>query len=295
MTYSIIARDPDTGCFGVAVQSHWFAVGTVVPWARAGVGAVATQAHARAEYGPELLDLLATGASAPDALAELIARDDAAAVRQVAVVDAQGRAAVHTGGDCIAEASHQIGEGDGVAAQANIMRTPGVPAAMLDAYRQQLRAKAPMGARLIAALAAAERAGGDLRGSQSAALLVVGQEGDDIDLRVDDHPDPVTELARLDGLQLAYTHLERGDEAVAAGDTETAARAYASAREHAPTQPEVAFWSALAPAMMGDVEASITALADLPDPDGRWAELLRRLADAKIVDRDLLARLLPPA
>ena len=295
MTYSIVARDPDTGCFGVAVQSHWFAVGTVVPWARAGVGAVATQAHARAEYGPELLDLLANGATAPEALAELISRDEAAAVRQVAVVDAQGRAAVHTGGGCIAEAGHQVDEGDGVAAQANIMRQPGVPAAMLDAYRQQRGADAPMAARLIAALVAAERAGGDLRGSQSAALLVVGREGDDVDLRVDDHPDPVAELARLSGLQLAYTQLEQGDHAVATGDAEAAARAYAAAREHAPTHPEVAFWSALAPAMTGDVETSTLALADLPDPDGRWGELLRRLADVGIVDRDLLARLLPRA
>lgn len=295
MTYSIIARDPDAGCFGVAVQSHWFAVGTVVPWARAGVGAVATQAHARAEYGPDLLDLLANGATAPEALAELISRDEAAAVRQVAVVDAQGRAAVHTGGDCIAEASHQIDDDNGVAAQANIMRQPGVPAAMLDAYRQARSAGEPMAARLIAALAAAERAGGDLRGRQSAALLVVGQDGDDIDLRVDDHPDPVAELARLHGLQLAYTQLEQGDQAVAAGDNQAAARAYAAAREHAPTQPEVAFWAALAPAMMGDVAGSALALADLPDPDGRWAELLRRLADAGIIDPDAVARLIPQA
>lgn len=293
MTYSIVAHDADTGSFGVAVQSHWFAVGTVVPWARAGVGAVATQAHARAEYGPELLGMLAAGASAPDALRDAVAGDDAAEVRQVAVVDAAGRVAVHTGSGCIAEAGHEVDEDNHVAAQANIMRGPGVPAAMLDAYRQRHAEHAPLGARLVAALAAAERAGGDLRGRQSAALLIVGSEGVDVDLRVDDHPDPVAELARLLQLQRAYAELEHGDEAVAAGDDQAAARAYAAALEHAPEHPEVAFWAALAPAMLGDVDASTRALGDLPDGDGRWAELLRRLGDAGLIDRDQLAHLLP--
>lgn len=294
MTYSIVARDAASGSFGVAVQSHWFAVGTVVPWARAGVGAVATQAHARAEYGPELLGVLAGDVSAPDALRDALAGDEAASVRQVAVVDAGGRVAVHTGSGCIAEAGHAVDEERAVAAQANIMRSPGVPAAMLDAYREQQAANAPLGWRLVAALAAAERAGGDLRGRQSTALLVVGSEGVDVDLRVDDHPDPVGELARLLRLQRAYAELEHGDEAVAAGDAQAAARAYAAAREHAPDHPEVAFWAALAPAMTGDLDSSARALRDLSDPDGRWCELLRRLADAGILDRDQLARLLPP-
>lgn len=142
------------------------------------------------------------------------------------------------------------------------MREPGVPAAMLEAYREQQAAGEPLSQRLVAALAAAERAGGDLRGRQSAALLVVGQV--DIDLRVDDHPDPVTELARLVQLQRAYVELTHGDEAVAAGNAQTAAAAYAAAREHAPDHPEVALWAALAPAMSGDVEASSLALSNSP-------------------------------
>lgn len=291
MTYSIVARDAATGSFGVAVQSHWFAVGTVVPWARAGVGAVATQANARAEYGPELLDLLASGSSAPDALRDALAADDASPMRQVAVVDSRGRVAAHTGSECIAEAGHELDAELGVSAQANIMREPGVPAAMLSAYREQHAAGASLAARLVAALAAAERAGGDLRGRQSAALLVVGG-AHDVDLRVDDHPDPVAELTRLTELHGAYAEMDLGDEAIAIGDADGAARAYSAARALAPDHPEVAFWAAISPAMTGDVSAASRALDALPDPDGRWHELLRRLADSGVVEPGAVATLL---
>jgi uncharacterized Ntn-hydrolase superfamily protein len=198
VTYSIVARDPATGELGVAVESHFFAVGPVVPWLRPGVGAVATQAMAELSYGPLALDLLEAGRSPSRALEILTEADPGAATRQVAVVDAAGAVAVHTGECCIAEAGHRLGEGWAV--QANMMTSPGVPDAMAEAF---LAAGGPLADRMLAALDAAEAAGGDIRGRQSAALVVVrGDAGspawDNVcDVRVDDHPEPLVELRRL--------------------------------------------------------------------------------------------------
>src|SRR5947209_12929118 len=171
MTCSIVAHDPESGQLGVGVQSHWFSVGPIVPWARPGVGAVATQANAEVSYGPRALDLLAGGKSASEALAELLAGDPAAASRQVAVMDAHGQGVVHTGSECMAFAGHVVA--DGVCCQANIMVSERIWPAMLEAFRG---AAGPLAGRLLAALDAGELAGGDLRGRQSAALLVVGAE-----------------------------------------------------------------------------------------------------------------------
>ena len=198
LTYSIVARDPGTGELGVAVQSHWFGVGSIVPWARPGVGAVATQANAEAAYGPRALALIEAGAGAEQALTRLLAEDPGAAGRQVAVLDAAGAVAVHTGDGCIPFAGHVTGEG--VSCQANIMVTEAVWPAMLDAFES---ASGALTLRLLAALDAAEAVGGDLRGRQSAAILVVPAEGESwetvVSLRVEDDPEPLAELRRLVG------------------------------------------------------------------------------------------------
>ena len=190
MTYSIVARDPDTGELGVAVQSHWFSVGSIVTWARPGIGAVATQANAEVSYGPRALSLLAQGVAAPDALERLVAVDPGGHSRQVAVVDTAGRVGVHTGPSCIAYAGHVTG--DGVSCQANIMVSERVWPAMLAAFTA---ASGSLTERLLSALEAAEREGGDLRGRQSAAILVVPAEGEPwrtrVAVRVEDHPEPL--------------------------------------------------------------------------------------------------------
>ncbi len=214
-TFSIVARDARTGALGVAVASKFLAVGAVVPWARAGIGAVATQAHANVRYGPEGLRLLEGGRGAEEALAALIAADGEAAVRQCGIVDARGRAAAHTGAECMDWAGHEVGEG--FACQGNILTGREVVAAMAEAYR---RADGePFPSRLVLALAAGEASGGDRRGRQSAALLIVREGGgygggNDrwLDLRVDDHGDPVAELARLLDLHRLYFPHEDGEE-----------------------------------------------------------------------------------
>ena len=206
MTFSIVARDAATGDLAVAVQSKFLAVGAVVPWARAGVGAIATQAFANVGYGPGGLALLGGGASAADALARLVADDDLAAERQVGIVDARGRSASHTGGRCFAWAGGRTGPG--FAAQGNILAGAAVVDGLADTF---LAGGLPFPELLVACLAAADAAGGDRRGRESAALLVVREGGgygggNDrwIDLRVDHHDDPIGELGRLLSLQHLY-------------------------------------------------------------------------------------------
>ncbi len=217
-TYSIVARDPDTGQLGVAVQSHYFSVGSVVTWAEAGVGAVATQSLSDPAYGKLGLDLMRAGKSAPDTLAGLVASDSMQAVRQVAMVDALGRVAAHTGSTAIPEAGHIVG--DGFSVQANMMLKNSVWPAMAEAYRT---AKGALVDRLLAALDAAEAEGGDIRGRQSAAILIVevkstGRPWVDttFDLRVDDAPEPLVEIRRLVGVRRAYIHMRLGKRSGAA-------------------------------------------------------------------------------
>ena len=213
MTYSIVARDPSTGELGVAVQSHWFAVGPIVPWAQPGVGAVATQANAEVAYGPRALELLKQGLDARSALARLLDEDPGSTGRQVAVVDAHGNVASHTGENCIPFAGHIAA--DGVSCQANIMVSERIWPAMLDAYRT---ASGPLSDRLLAALDAAEAEGGDARGRQSAAIRVVPAQGNPWDtvvsLHVEDHPDPLVELRRLVRLHNAYALANQADQCV---------------------------------------------------------------------------------
>jgi uncharacterized Ntn-hydrolase superfamily protein len=280
MTYSIIARDPTTGELGVAVQSHWFGVGPIVPWARPGVGAVATQANVEVAYGPRALELLAQGLDAPAALARLVAEDELSASRQVAVVDAFGRVAAHTGEACMPFAGDV--QGDGVSCQANIMASAGVWPAMLDAFTS---AGGALTHRLLAALHAAEAAGGDLRGRQSAAILVVPASGEPWDtvtcVRVEDHPDPLDELARLVRLGEAYRVAGAGDERAAAGRHDEAAALYLRASELAPESDELRFWAGLGAAQVGDMDAALAHVRAAIEVHGGWLELLRRLpADA---------------
>ena len=280
-TYSIVGRDPESGEIGVAVQSHWFSVGPIVPWARAGVGAVATQANAEVAYGPRALALLTGGADAADALATLLGEDPQRESRQVAVVDAAGRVAAHTGSECMAQAGDC--QGEAVSCQANIMASATVWPAMLAAYRD---APGPLTGRLLAALDAAEAEGGDLRGRQSAAILVVPASGTEwdtvISLRVEDHPDPLGELRRLVRLHDAYTEAGHGDERLGAGDHAEAARRYLRACELAPESDELRFWAAIGAATMGDMDAAVAHARAAIAVHGDWLELLHRLTPESV-------------
>lgn len=295
MTYSIVARDPVSGELGVAVQSHWFSVGALCPWAEAGVGAVATQASVEVSYGPLALELLRAGRTAAEALTALTTVDAEEDRRQVAVVDAQGGVAVHTGRRCIPEAGHRTG--DGVTVQANMMRNATVPDAMLAAYDGA--AHVPLPERLLLALEAAEGEGGDVRGRQSAALVVVrgtssGRPWEDrtVDLRVEDHAEPLGELGRLLSLERAYTRMQRADDALVRGDTAAASDGYLAARSAGLT--EAAFWHAVVLAEAGDVEGARGALAEATAEHDGWAVLLSRLPAVGLLSEDAAAALLPP-
>lgn len=301
-TYSIVAVDPSTGLMGVAVQSHAFSVGSLVPWGRAGVGVVATQSVVNVDYGPEGLNLLAAGIGPAETIDRLIGDDDGAALRQVAVLAPSGEGATHTGGRCIAAAGHVRGEG--FSCQANMMDRPGVPEAMARAWRE---GAGELAQRLVAVLRAAEHAGGDIRGMQSAALLIVSTEPTDsiecgrpVDLRVEDHPAPLDELDRLLGLQAAYRRSDAGDELAAAGEHDAAHQAYAEAQELAPDREELRFWQGISCAAGGsgrDIEKFRAMLRELgPLPGGRWWRLAVRLPPTGLfpMDSELWNRLLAP-
>lgn len=278
-TYSIVAHDPVTGELGVAVQSHWFSVGPIVPWARPGVGAVATQANVEVSYGPRLLDLLAQGLDAPAALAHALAEDPGAHGRQVAVVDANGGVAAHTGEEAMPFAGHVTASG--VSCQANIMENATVWGAMLAAFEE---GEGRLVDRLLAALDAAEAAGGDIRGRQSAAMLVVPANGESwestVSLRVEDNAEPLVELRRLLVLHDAYVLAGRADAMVNAHDYAEATRLYQRAAELAPSALELRFWAGLGKAYAGDLEAGVTEVRDVIDAVPGWGTLLGRLPDS---------------
>ena len=290
-TYSIVARDPETGEMGVAVQSHWFSVGAVVPWAEAGVGAVATQSFVEASYGPLGLELMKRGRSAQQALDALISTDPNADVRQVAMVDARGNVAAYTGAHCISAAGHRTGAQFSV--QANLMEKETVWPAMAAAYEA---AGGDLAERLLCALEAAEAEGGDIRGRQSAAIIVVAAESTGrpwqdrrFDLRVEDHPLPVAELRRLVGLQRAYRKLNEGDEMWTAGRIDEAMAAYQAAAAAAPdaaTNGEAAFWIGVTLANGDDPDPAIPFLKRAFVQDPRWATLVERLPAAKLLPAD---------
>jgi uncharacterized Ntn-hydrolase superfamily protein len=287
-TYSIVARDPVTGDFGVAVQSHWFQVGPSVPWAEAGVGAVATQSFVKVDYGPKGLELMRQGKSAQEALDQLLAQDPQKDVRQVAMVDSQGRAAAWTGPKCIQAAGNQVGSGYSV--QANLMDKPTVWPAMAKAFEA---AKGDLADRLLAALEAAEAEGGDIRGRQSAALIVVkarstGEPWNDrlVDLRVDDNPAPLVELRRLLGLHRAYQEMNLGDEAVAKDDIAAAVEHYTKATKMAPEIAELPFWQAVSLFVAGQEDKALPLFKDVFAREPRWARLVPRLPAAGLLPDD---------
>jgi uncharacterized Ntn-hydrolase superfamily protein len=293
-TFSIVARDPATGDFGVAVQSHWFQVGTVVPWAESGVGAVATQSFAKIDYGPKGLELMRQGKSAKEALDQLVAQDPEKDVRQVAMVDAQGRVAVWTGPRCIIAAGHQTGiggiGGSGYSVQANLMDKATVWPAMAKAFES---AKGDLADRMLAALEAAQAEGGDIRGSQSAALIVVkgkssGEPWNDrlVDLRVDDNPQPLAELRRLLELHRAYEEMNRGDEAVAKSDFQAALGHYTKATGLAPGIVELPFWQAVTLFVAGQEDKALALFKDVFAKEPRWARLVPRLPASGLLPED---------
>jgi uncharacterized Ntn-hydrolase superfamily protein len=297
-TFSIVARDPATGELGVAVQSHWFSVGPVVPWIEAGVGAIATQSFVDPSYGKLGLDLMRAGKSAPDALKALIAGDPASDVRQVAMIDAQGRVAAHTGAKDIQAAGHHVGMNYSV--QANLMLNDSIWPAMSRAFEAS---KGALADRMLAALDAAQAAGGDIRGRQSAALIVVsgkptGKAWIDriFDLRVDDNPEPLKELRRLVVLQRAYNHMNAGDLAVERKDNQGALREYSAAAALAPGNVEMVYWHAVALVNMGRVDESLPLFRQVFKAEKNWVTLTPRLAiagllpkDQKVIDRILNA------
>jgi uncharacterized Ntn-hydrolase superfamily protein len=275
-TYSIVAHDPQTGECGVAVQSHWFSVGSVVTWARAGVGAVATQSLADPAYGPRLLDALAAGEEPQAALQRLVAADEQGRFRQVACVRSDGVIAVHTGDGCIAFAGHQTGEG--FSAQANMMAGERVWGAMAEAFEAS---EGPLRRRLMQALDAAEGAGGDARGRQSAALLVVpakGETWDRFELRVEDHPEPLEELRRLITVREAYDLAEQADEAMGEGRHADAAGFGAQALDLAPDNHELLFWAGLGMAQSGDIDQGTEMVRRAIELQPGWGELIGRLS-----------------
>ena len=273
-TYSIVARDPESGELGAAVQSHWFAVGSLCTWARPGIGAVATQSVVEPGHGPAALDRMERGEAAAQALAGVLAADPLAAVRQVGAIGAQGEPAVHTGARCIPEAGHHTGPH--WSCQANMMARSTVPAAMSAAFAA---ATGDLAERLMSALEGAEPEGGDVRGRQSAALLVVPAAGEAwqfrADLRVDDHADPVGELRRLLRLQRAYELAGEADELVAQGRHAEAAPRYEQAARLAPDNDELLFWAGLA----AGPRDGLLLVREAIERNPRWATLLERLTD----------------
>lgn len=279
MTYSIVAYDPETKQFGVGVQTHQPAVGSVVPWVRAGVGAVATQSLTNIAFGPMGIELMAQGFSAEAALKALIAGDERPQVRQVALVDKEGKVAVHSGSGCIPYFGHRTGQHYSV--QANMMTRDTVPAAMAAAFEAS---HGHLAQRMMAAMEAAEAEGGDIRGSQSAAMVIYGSEDKPhwanrvLDLRVDEHTDPIRELRRIVNMRLADLHSDKGEELAKAKDLPGMQAKFAEARQMTGDPTEMTFWQAL---VLADnhslVEEARALLTPLFKSEPQWEELLRRL------------------
>ena len=280
-TFSIVAYDSATGELGVGVQSHWFSVGSDVSWAEAGVGAVATQSFIEPRYGARGLALMESGKSPKEALEALLSEDPDREVRQVAFVDKAGRVAVHTGKMCIPAAGHRTGEGFSV--QGNLLESSQVWEDMAEAFEGT---KGPLAGRILAALEAGQKAGGDLRGRQSAALLVTRPRSQDepwlnktVDLRVEDHSEPIRELARLYDLRRAYDLANEGDGYLAGGQFEKAYEAYNAALEIVPENDELLFWRG---AMLHQAGRESEALADIKravEMNPRWLKLLGRIQE----------------
>ncbi|MGO4912947.1 DUF1028 domain-containing protein [Leeuwenhoekiella sp. W20_SRS_FM14] len=279
-TFSIVARDAKTGEMAVAVQSHWFSVGSLVSWGKSGVGVVATQSFVNPAYGPKGLKLMQDGLSAEKALEQLIAEDEGKAYRQVAFLDVNGTASAYTGAKCVIYAD-QI-TGDNFSVQANMMLTDKTVPAMEKAFKEN--ETLPLAERMVAVLKAAEQAGGDIRGKQSAAIIVVGPdlvenawEEYKINLRVDDHENPIEELDRLLKVARAYEYMNNGDLAVEAGDMPEALKQYGTAETMFPDNLEMKFWKAVAMANDGQLEESKPIFKGIFEQNENWREMIGRL------------------
>jgi uncharacterized Ntn-hydrolase superfamily protein len=301
-TFSIVARDSATGDIGVAVQSHYFAVGPIVPWAEPGVGAVATQSLVEVAYGPRGLELMRNGKDARQALDELLKQDDSRDVRQVAMIDTRGNVATFTGDRCIPEAGQQTGAQYSV--QANLMSNADVWPAMARAYE---RTGGDLATRLLAALDAGQRAGGDIRGQQSAAIVIVKGERSlkpwedrEMDLRVEDHPQPIQELRRLVTLWRAYRHEDQGDAYIADNKVDQALEEYAEAARLAPQNMELQFWQAVTLWKLGREKEATPIFRKVFKRDRRWVHLVPRLVPPGLLNDDpkgikQIQTLAPPA
>ncbi|MHA1472720.1 MAG: DUF1028 domain-containing protein [Promethearchaeota archaeon] len=285
-TYSIVARDASTGEMGVGVQSHYFSVGSIVSWGESGVGVVATQSLVNASFGLRGLELLKQGKSPQEALDILIAADEGRDVRQVAILDAQGRVATHTGSKCIIHAGHITG--DNFSVQANMMLTDKVWSVMAKSFESN--ANLPLAERIIKTMEAAETVGGDIRGKQSAAILIVGGkeaqnkwEDKIIDLRVEDHDEPVKELGRLVKLYRAYKHMDKGDLAMEHDDMESALKEYDSALNMFPNNLEMKFWTAVTLANNEKIEEAAKIFKEVFNKDNNWRTLAERLPKSELL------------
>ena len=285
-TFSIVARDTITGEMAVGVQSHWFSVGTAVPWGEAGVGVVATQSFVNKSYGILGLELMKAGKPAPEALKELLGKDDGREVRQVAMIDANGNVDAYTGKNCIAFASDIVGNNFSV--QSNMMLSNKVCVAMAKAYKANIAL--PLAVRVLAAMGAAQAVGGDIRGRQSAAILVVagkksGQPWNDklIDLRVDDNNYPLVEMDRLLRLFRAYQHMDRGDLATEKNDMQLAMTEYGAAMKMFPGNLEMKYWTAITLANNKQVKRAAAMLQNIYKLDANWRELTRRLPKVNLL------------
>lgn len=285
--YSIVAYDSATGQFGAAVQSHWFKVADVI-WLEPGTGAVATQSLTEFSYGPLGLEMMRLGKSSSQALAGLVESDPNSEVRQVAMIDKNGAVATHTGSKCIAYAGHYMGNHYSV--QANLMEDSTVWNAMADAFES---AEGDLAERMMVALEAAQAEGGDIRGKQSAAMVVVsgnptGQPWRDriVDIRVDDSPEPLVELRRLLNITRAYDHMNKGDEFIAEEKFESANREYARAAKLAPGNPEILFWHAVTLVTAAKVDLALPIFREVFETDNNWRILVPRLVEAGLLPED---------
>ncbi len=294
-TYSIVARDPETGDMGVAVQSHWFSVGSIVSWAEPGIGAVATQSFVEASYGPLGLELMRNGKTAPQALASLLASDEHANVRQVAMIDAAGNVAGHTGDNCIFAAGDQ--QGANFSVQANLMENDTVWGAMAAAYEAT---DGDLADKMLAAMRAAEGEGGDIRGKQSAVMLIVSGDRNlpkwkrKMELRIEDHTQPLAELERLINVHRAYEFMNQGDEHITQNDVEAAVEAYGAAAELAPEIVEIRYWQAATLAGAGELETALPIFREVFAAEPRWHKLTPRLVASGLLpdDPELMAAIL---
>jgi uncharacterized Ntn-hydrolase superfamily protein len=284
-TYSIVAIDPETGDLGVAVQSHWFSVGTVVAWGEAGVGVVATQSFVNISFGPRALTLLKEGLAPQQVVDSLLATDEGREVRQLALLDKFGNVATHTGKKCIQPAGHRIGKGYSV--QANLMSNDRIWGAMATAFENS---KGPLAERLLGALLAAQNEGGDIRGKQSAALYVFRAKSTGnlweeklVDLRVDDHPEPLKELSRLLKVHRAYGHMNAGDLAVEKNDMKKAMEEYHAAQQLFPDNEEMQFWTAVTLLNTGNTKDSFPIFSKVFRKNGNWRKLIPNLVDAGLI------------